>query len=133
MMPKPSVYVITNHRFNHHIGRLPLDRRLAQSGHNIVFYLIDDTCPPALKGRQFILEKQIDPLLATAGKRYFAEWSFLLAEAAHGFCSYPFFTISSRFYEKNTWLKSDLNSQWDRLFGFLEDYGWGYLPSYDRT
>jgi len=55
--------------------------------------------------------------LYLAGQRYFAEWSLLLADKTrHAFCSYPFFMVSSRFYEKNHWLRTDLNSEWERMF-----------------
>lgn len=132
---KPSIYVITAYRFNHgseNPSAKPLDPRFLQSDKNYIYYLIDQEVPSALKGKNVLLEKEIDPLLAEAGKRHFAEWAFLLAEAKHSFCTYPLFTISSRFYEKNRWLTKDLNTQWDELFSYFDKYGWGFLPSYDR-
>jgi hypothetical protein len=29
-------------------------------------------------------------------------------------------------------LPTDINQEWDNIFNYLERYGWGYLPSYDR-
>jgi|GEM_PF-1435389 len=126
------LYVITNFAFNHHLGRRPLDARLLGSPWPTTYYLIDAVCPPVLAGRSVLFEKHLDPQLFVAGKHFLAEWSFLLAEARHGFCEYPFFMVSSRFYEKNARLATDLNREWERLFGLLAQYGWGYLPSYDR-
>jgi hypothetical protein len=129
-----AIYVLTAHEFNHDpkLGKPPLDSRFLDSDRNYIFYLIDKKIPPALSVKSVILENQIDPLLAEAGKNYLGEWAFLLAEAKHSFCQYPFFMISSRFYQKNRWLRTNLNREWDRLFLLLEKYGWGYLPSYDR-
>lgn len=129
-----AIYVITYHEFNHGSKRPnhPLDSRLLDTNKNYIFYLIDQDVPPVLQDKKTILEKDLDPLLHRAGAKVFGEWSFLLAEEKHAFCEYPFFMISSRFYEKNCWLQSDLNSEWDSLFFYLHQYGWGYLPSYDR-
>ncbi len=111
-----------------------LDRydRFLKSDKNYVYYLIDQVLPPVLKGKNVLFEKEIDALLHKAGARYFAEWAFLLAEVKHSFCDYPFFMISSRFYQKNHWLNADLNCRWDQLFAQFEKYNWGFLPSYDR-
>lgn len=129
-----TVYVLTAHEFNHNplLGKSPLDPRFLNSERNYIYYLIDEQVPPILKTKSLLLERQIDPSLADAGRDYLGEWSFLLAEAKHSFCSYPFFMVSSRFYQKNQWLLTDLNTEWDRLFLLLKEYGWGYLPSYDR-
>ena len=129
-----SIYVLTAHEFNHNpqFGKLPLDSRFINSDRNYIYYLIDNKVPPILKTKSVLLEREIDSQLADAGRDHFGEWSFLLAEAKHSFCSYPFFMISSRFYQKNQWLLTDLNTEWDRLFLLLKKYGWGYLPSYDR-
>lgn len=129
---QPTLYVVTYHAFNHEARQVPMDRRFLDSSRNIVYFLIDKSCPEPLRDKKVLFESQIDPLLAEAGKRYFAEWTFLLAEAKHAFCSYPLFMVSSRFYEKNQWLQTDLNREWDTLFRHLAEYGWGYLPSYDR-
>lgn len=129
---QPTLYVVTYHKFNHEARQVPMDRRFLDSSRNIVYFLIDKSCPEPLRDKNVLFESQIDPLLAEAGKRYFAEWTFLLAEAKHAFCTYPLFTVSSRFYEKNQWLQTDLNREWDTLFRHLAEYGWGYLPSYDR-
>ena len=138
-MPKPSnptIYLITYHEFNHGNLRpgsvVPLDARFLQSDKNYVYYLIDKKVPPVLSSKKTILEYDLDPELHTAGGKFFGEWSFLLNEEKHGFCQYPFFMISSRFYEKNLWLRTDLNAEWDTLFRYLNEYGYGYLPSYDR-
>lgn len=129
-----TIYVLTAHEFNHNpkLGKLPLDPRFLDSSRNYVYYLMDEKVPPVLEKKPVLLERQIDPGLAVAGKEHFGEWSFLLAEAKHSFCSYPFFMVSSRFYQKNQWLLTDLNQEWDKLFHLLGEYGWGYLPSYDR-
>ncbi|HEX8363222.1 MAG TPA: hypothetical protein VF613_24095 [Longimicrobium sp.] len=129
---EPTLYVVTYYAFNHAARQVPIDARFLKSDRNIVYFLIDKSCPEPLRDKKVLFESRVDPLLAEAGKRYFAEWTFLLAEAKHAFCTYPLFTVSSRFYEKNRWLQTDLNQEWDRLFGHLEQYGWGYLPSYDR-
>jgi hypothetical protein len=96
----PTLYVITYHKFNHEFGRLALDPRFLNSDKNIIYYLIDQKCPAPLQGKRVIFEQEIDPLLYEAGKYYFAECSFLLSELKNSFCEYPFFMISSRFYEK---------------------------------
>jgi hypothetical protein len=132
---RPTIYVITAYRFNHSSENpiaQPLDPRFLCSNRNFVYYLIDQQVPAELRGKQVLFEQEIDPLLAEAGRRYLAEWAFLLAEVKHAFCSYPFFMISSRFYQKNNWLVKDLSAQWDELFSYFDHYGWGYLPSYDR-
>lgn len=133
---KPTIYVITYYEFNHVAPRpggvKPLDKRFTEGSGNYVYYLIDKEVPAILKDKKTLLECDIDPLLHKAGGKHLGEWSFLLAEEKHGFCEYPFFMISSRFYEKNGWLPTDLNKEWDKLFSHLEKYGYGYLPSYDR-
>lgn len=131
----PTIYVITYYEFNHNTPPerdKPLDPRLLASDHHYVYYLIDQSVPAPLQGKPVLLEQQIDPVLYEAGGRHLGEWSFLLAEAQHAFCEYPLFMISSRFYQKNRFLQTDLNVEWERLFGYLAQYGWGYLPSYDR-
>ena len=133
-MHSPTIYVITYHKFNHEgEGRQPIDDRFLNTEKNYVFYLIDKETPESLINKNILHEYNIDPELYRAGGLYFAEWSFLLAEAERGFCSYPFFMISSRFYEKNGWLKTDLNKEWDKLFGYFDQgYEYGFLPSYCR-
>ncbi len=132
----PTIYVITYHAFNHGTMRLggekPIDRRFLDGDGNYVYYLIDRKVPESLRKKPTILEYDLDPVLHKAGGKFFGEWSFLLAEEKHSFCQYPLFMISSRFYEKNNWLFRDLNTEWNTLFSYLEKYGWGYLPSYDR-
>jgi hypothetical protein len=131
-----TIYVIANLQGNHHPNnldahrRLPVDERLTESKQRYVFYLTDPE--PHLTFPNQLLEKEIDPLLHKAGKDHLAEWSFLLAEEKHAFCSYPFFMISSRFYAKNDWLLRDLNREWDLLFSQFSKYSHGFLPSYSR-
>lgn len=127
----PTVYVITYHEFNHKKTN-PLDARFLKSDRNYTYYLIDKKIPVELENKSVILEHSLDPALHFAGGKHFGEWSFLLAEEKHSFCHYPFFMISSRFYEKNQWLRTDLNREWDTIFSYLNEYGFGYLPSYDR-
>lgn len=131
----PTIYLITYHKFNHDTSRKenkPLDERFLGSEKNFVYYLIDQEIPKPLEGKSLLFEYKIDPEIYEAGKYHFGEWSFLLAEAKHGFCNYPFFMVSSRFYEKNNWLINDLNEEWDRLFSYFDHYNYAWLPSYDR-
>ncbi len=133
-MPE-SIYVITYHQFNHDLNRPrahPFDERFLHSSRNYFYYLIDREVPKIFANKQVIQECDLDPLLHEAGGKHLGEWSFLLAEEKHSFCQYPFFMISSRFYEKNRWLRTDLNDQWDALFGLFSHYRFGFLPSYDR-
>lgn len=129
----PKIYVITHHNFNH-VGenRLPLDQSFLNKKGRYVFYLIDKERPEILAQEEVIQETQLDRGFHEAGGKFFGEWSFLLAEEKYQFCSYPFFMISSRFYEKNRWIYRDLNQEWDTLFSHFNTYKWGYLPSYDR-
>lgn len=131
----PTLYVLTYYRFNHDPAvslRGPLDNRFLKSDKNIIYYLIDTELPSVLENKKVIFEKDLDPMLYEAGAAHLGEWSFLLAEEKHSFCTYPFYMISSRFYQKNNWLTSDLNAEWDTIFNYLNEYGWCYLPSYDR-
>ncbi len=135
MPENPSIYVLTHYAFNHTAakpGAKPLDERLIEGDKNYIYYLIDREVPEELKGKKVLHEHLIDPVLYEAGANHLAEWSFLLAEERHAFCQYPFFMVSSRFYEKNHWLKTDLNKEWDQLFSCFSDYRYGFLPSYDR-
>ena len=132
-MKNPAIYVVTFYDFNHQQRKMPLDPRFLETDKNFIFYLIDPEVPEPLQHKRCILESQIDPTLVYPGRVYLAEWSLLLAEYRHRFCEYPFFMTSSRFYEKNTTLRTDLNLEWDRLFSFFDHYRWGYLPSYDRS
>ncbi|PIS02120.1 MAG: hypothetical protein COT85_07000 [Chlamydiae bacterium CG10_big_fil_rev_8_21_14_0_10_42_34] len=132
----PKIYVITYHKFNHcpdyHKNAKPLDERFLKSDDRYIYYLIDKEVPAPLKDKPVILENKLSETFHEAGGKYFGEWSFLLAEEQVAFCEYPFFMISSRFYEKNNWLHKDLNQEWDSLFGHFNHFRWGYLPSYDR-
>jgi hypothetical protein len=138
MTQNSSIYVITNLQGNHHpdnhnpLRRQPIDQRLKDPRHRYIFYITDTHLPPDLSLPNVLWEAQIDPLLHQAGKNHLAEWSFLLAEKKHAFCSYPFFMISSRFYDKNRSMQRDLNREWDPLFSYFSNYSHGFLPSYDR-
>lgn len=127
-----TIYVITHYQNNHIRRDVPIDSRFLSRDKNYIFYLVDDAVAKQLATYPYIFEKDIDPVFHRAGKYALAEWSFLLAEAKHSFCSYPFFMISSRFYEKNRLLQLSLSQLWDKLFSFFENYEWGWLPSYDR-
>lgn len=133
----PRIYLITYHRFNHepspaYPNAQPLDSRFLSENSRYTYYLIDKEVPPVLQSKPVILESTLSSTLYEAGGKYLGEWSFLLNEEKFGFCQYPFFMISSRFYQKNRWLHRSLNEEWDQLFAYLNQYGWGYLPSYDR-
>jgi hypothetical protein len=130
-----TIYVLTAYEFNHGSTsrtQQPLDERFLKSKYDYTYFVIDEKVPAVLKDKTCILEREIDQQLALAGKQHLGEWAFLLSEAKHAFCKYPFFMVSSRFYQKNNWLKFDLNHEWNNLFSYLKKYGWGYLPSYDR-
>lgn len=130
-----TIYVLTNYAFNHSPLKepyFPLNPDFLSDKLNFVYYLIDQEIPDALRGRTVIREKEVDPTLALAGKKHLSEWAFLLAEEKHSFCSYPFFMVSSRFYEKNTWLQTTLSQEWPTLFSYLRQFRYGFLPSYDR-
>lgn len=133
MTSKPTIYVITYHAFNHEnpATSRPMDPKFLNND-GYTYYLIDKEVPEVLKDKSLLLEHNLDKELYEAGGKFFGEWSFLLAEEKHSFCQYPFFMISSRFYEKNSWLINDLHVERDQLFEYLQKYGWGYLPSYDR-
>ena len=134
-----TMYVITNLGVNHNPlsssphRHLPIDSRFFDPRGRYLFYLTDsrpfDTLLPK---ENLIVEQDLDSVLHEAGKNHLAEWSFLLAEQKHAFCSYPFFMISSRFYIKNGWLLTDLNREWDVLFSYFNRYSHGFLPSYCR-
>ncbi len=130
-----TIYVITFYDLNHaqpdYRGE-PLNAKFLDTDRNYVWFLIDKEVPEPLQGRKVLFEKDFNPQLARAAAKHLAEWAFLLMEVEHGFCEYPFFMTSSRFYEKNIKLGGDLNSEWDRLFSYLGRYGYGYLPSYNR-
>ncbi len=132
----PTIYVITNLEMNHRASnvqphrRLPIDERLLKGKGRYLFYITDEARSD--RGYDTIHEAALDPLLHQAGKNHLGEWSFLLAEKKHAFCSYPLFMISSRFYAKNGWLSTDLNGEWERLFSYFDTYKYGFLPSYCR-
>ncbi|OYT98118.1 MAG: hypothetical protein CFE40_12610 [Burkholderiales bacterium PBB1] len=109
-----------------------LDKRLFDKA-NTEFYFFDSGLDLSEFPRPYKVEIEIYPQIAAAGRSHLAEWSFLLAEYERGFVEYPFFMTSSRFYEKNLRLQKSLSSYQSNLFMWLEKYGYGYLPSYDRN
>ncbi|NGX63588.1 MAG: hypothetical protein KR126chlam6_01000 [Candidatus Anoxychlamydiales bacterium] len=125
---KETIYVITNYENK----KKPLDERFLKSEKNYIYYLIDKKIPEVLTNKRCFIECDLDPLLYEAGKKDFGEWSFLLAEEKYSFCEYPFFMISSRFYEKNKWLLNSIDYYWNDLFKLLKKYSFGFFPSYDR-
>lgn len=130
-----NIYVITNFKSNHTSIRenfRPLDDRFLNSKRNYTFFVIDRELPPELKKKKCLIEADISKKYAKLGSRYLAEWSFLLSELENRFCDYPFFMVSSRFFEKNTWLDKELECYWDTIFQYLNNYNFGFLPSYDR-
>ena len=132
MIRNGTVYLITAYRHNHVERATPVDPRFLQSARNYVFYFVDEEgAVPGFEHRS-IAEMAIHPEIQLAGQRHFGEWTFLLTEYKHRFARYPLFMISTRFYEKNRRLTLSLDELWDDLFYYLNQYGYGYLPSYDR-
>lgn len=130
--PRPTVYVLTAFRFNHIERNVLLDDRF-QSDTNFVFYFFDQEIDLSDFPKPFLRECDIYPEIAAAGRAHLAEWSFLLAEYHKRVLDYPFYMISSRFYEKNKRMIGRLDDYWDWMFAGLSRYGYGYLPSYDRN
>lgn len=129
---KPTIYMITAYRHNHLDRDRPVDSRFLESDRNYQFYFVDaEGRPPGFAG-EAIAEIEIDPSLQTPGRLQLAEWTFMVAEYRHSFATYPFFITSTRFYEKNERLIGTLDDYWDQLFQYLQEYGIGYLPSYNR-
>jgi hypothetical protein len=128
-----SLYVITAYRFNHVQRSVPIDERFFEPGVNSRFYFVDEAgAPPGFQG-QHIEEREVNPGITSAGSRLIAEWSFLLTELEKPFAKYPFYVVSSRFFEKNRLLEANLQQVLAAAFSLLEHYGWGYLPSYNRN
>ncbi|MCI0704802.1 MAG: hypothetical protein L0241_27405 [Planctomycetia bacterium] len=128
----PNVYVLTAHHFNHVARPIPLDPRLLYAPKNFHFYFFDPEGPPRGFHRRAHCERDIYPELHEVGRRHLAEWTFFLAEYERPFASYPFVTISSRFYDKNLRLPGPLDTYLPLFGWYLNEYGYGYLPSYDR-
>jgi hypothetical protein len=127
-----TIYVVTHHRFNHQERNKPIDPRFIKSSRRYVYYLIDAEAPPELSNKDILFEDKIDPLIKEASRLYFAEWGLLLNEERYSMLHYPFFMISSRFYEKNRTLRTTLDLEWDNLFSCFQSYRWGFLPSYEK-
>jgi hypothetical protein len=126
-------YAVTAYSGTHLRRNLPIDPRLSEGNERTLFYLVDQQPDPSWKlPGPVIAEKDFDPRIMEAGKKHLGEWSFLLNEYYTPFAKYPFYFLSSRFYEKNQRLSVSLNSIAELLFAGLDRYGWGYLPSYDR-
>jgi len=128
----PNVYVLTAYQFNHIERHVPIDYRLANGPKNYHLYFFDPEGAPREFRRRALCERDIYPELQEVGRKHLAEWTFFLAEYERPFAKYPFVAISSRFYDKNLWLRGPLD-MYLPLFGrYLREYGYGYLPSYDR-
>lgn len=127
-----SLYVITAHEFNHVARSTPIDRRFFDRDLPAKFYFVDRTGAPRDFRSAYIEERILNPSIIDAGSRFIAEWSFLLTEFEKPFAQYPFFVVSSRFFEKNLSLPLELQTLLAFAFPCLKCYGWGYLPSYDR-
>lgn len=125
----PMLYIITAWQFNHVDRGISLDERLTDPRLDPVFYFVDR--PPESFPHPSIIEPELNPRIAEAGRLYLAEWSFLMTELERPFAHYPFFVTSSRFFEKNQLVPS-LGDLWSDAIAALGDLGWGYLPSYDR-
>ena len=132
MADNGTIYLITAYRHNHLERGVPIDPRFLNSPRNFVLYLVDREGAVDSITQPFISEMAINPGIQDAGARHFAEWSFLLSEYDKTFASYPFYMISTRFYEKNTRLKFPIDELWNDAFRLLAEYGFGYLPSYNR-
>ena len=128
----PTIYLVVAYRFNHIERNIPLDPRFSESDKNYVYYVVDATGAPADFPGKSVSEARLSKNLQAAGKSHIGEWSFLLNEYENRFATYPFFVISSRFYEKNQRLPGPLDPYWDKLFEYLDTYSFGYLPSYNR-
>jgi hypothetical protein len=128
----PTVYVVTYYRFNHQERDKPIDSRFLNSKNHFVYYLIDSETPEPLVGKETLFEDRIDAQVKEASRYYFAEWGVFLNEERHSVLQYPFFMISSRFYEKNTTLRTTLDLEWDSMFSYFDSYQWGFLPSYEK-
>jgi len=128
-----TFYVVTAYERTHLRLNKPIDPRFLAAEENTSYYVVDPQPDPNWPlPRRRVIEHQLNPKLGELGRDHMGEWSFLLNEYERGFASYPFYVISSRFYEKNPRLRASLAQLSDYLFAGLSRYGWGYLPSYDR-
>ncbi len=128
-----TFYIVTAYERTHLRRNKPIDARFVAAENSTVFYLVDPTPERTwpIPARR-VVEHELSPTLGALGREHMGEWSFLLNEYEHGFATYPFYVISSRFYEKNPRLVLSLDQLSDFLFAGLARYGWGYLPSYNR-
>jgi hypothetical protein len=126
------LYIITAYNFNHLSRNVPIDARLLSLGDRAIFYFVDENGAPANFPGNAISEASYFPEMTSLGRNHLAEWTFLLSEYYKPFARYPFYMVSTRFYEKNARLRGDLNTYWDDMFSYLNHYGFGYLPSYNR-
>lgn len=129
---QPTAYILTAYRFNHLSRGVPIDPRLLARPDDTIFYFVEPEGAPAGFEAPALAEVDIFPEIGEAGKRHLAEWSFLLAEYYRPFARYPFYMVSSRFYEKNERLPGSLYDYSEEWFGRLREYGYGYWPSYNR-
>ena len=130
--PKPSIYVLTGFAFNHSSRQQYIDQRFC-SPKNYTFYFFDKDLDLRAFPMPSLREDWIYPMVADAGRKHLAEWTFFLMEYHKKVLNYPFYAISSRFYEKNNRLRATLDDYWELVFRGLSEYGYGYLPSYDRV
>jgi hypothetical protein len=131
-VPSPTLYVITAYQFNHVERPQPIDPALFDPALNSIFYFVDsDGAPPGFDAPH-LNEADLNPSIMAVGKTHLAEWTFLLTELERPFARYPFYSVSSRFLEKNAMLYGGIAKVWDVAAESLETFGWGYLPSYDR-
>lgn len=129
---RPTVYVLTGYQFNHLSRNIPIDCRFEKAKDHVFYFFDRDTRPLAKFPRPHLFEMHVAPEVSDLGKRHIAEWSFFLMEYRKKVLNYPFYAISSRFYEKNERLAGSLEDYLPAAFAGLEKYGYGYLPSYDR-
>lgn len=129
---QPTAYILTAYRFNHLSREAPIDPRLLERPGETIFYFVEPEGRPAGFSAPALAEIDIFPEINEAGKRHLAEWSFLLAEYYRPFARYPFYMVSSRFYEKNERLPGALHDYSAEWFRRLRQFGYGYWPSYNR-
>lgn len=130
--PPVNTYILTAYDFNHTQRNVPVDPRLLRDPKNQTFYFFDESGIPEGFDAPALAEADIRPDLLEVGRKHLAEWTFFLAEYENSFLRYPFVAVSSRFYEKNHRLAGNLEMYLPQFGDYLNQYGYGYLPSYDR-
>lgn len=132
MTADPTLYLVTAHHFNHVERPMPIDARFFAPELNSVFYFVDEGGAPKDFPHPYVNEIDLNPAISAVGRTHLAEWTFLLTEYEKPFAKYPFYVTSSRFHEKNLRWPEGLAPVWPRAVQALRQYGWGYLPSYER-